>query len=190
MIILLQTGPQTPPLRRLQLSVRPSLPASLHQGLTFPEIAIGAFYDPRLLPDYGGTLFRLVHAKLVQRNVVDDTEALIPPWEAYDKLRPGTLVLMKVQLLTFNFEDQQRNGTRKIYQFLIERLRVLAPSTEDMEAGSHTKPSPTQSLADPLSAKRDTTDEAMEAILPSKKQKLDSGEGALNSPLLPPPWQF
>ena len=55
-----------------------------------------------------------MHAKLVQRNLTDIFDQLIPPWETYDKLRPGTLVLMKVQLLTFDIEDAQRNGSRKV----------------------------------------------------------------------------
>jgi hypothetical protein len=73
--------------------------------------------DLHLLPDFGGPAFRLVNTKLLQREIVDAEDNLIPPWETYDKLRPGTLVLMKVQVLTF--ELRQKNGLRKVITILI-----------------------------------------------------------------------
>ena len=82
--------------------------------LTFPDVVLSAFYDPWVLPDFGGPLFQLVHAKLIQRNLTDIFDQLILPWETYDKLWPGTLVLMKVQLLTFDIKDAQHNGSRKV----------------------------------------------------------------------------
>ncbi len=63
-------------------------------------------------------MFRLVNAKLVQRDVMDENGDLIPPWQSYDKLRPGTLVLMKVQLLTFELPDCQNDGVRKVCCFI------------------------------------------------------------------------
>ncbi len=59
-------------------------------------------------------MFRLVNVKLIQREVVDAEGNLVPPWEMYDKLHPGTLVLIKVQLLTFELPDQQNDGIRKV----------------------------------------------------------------------------
>lgn len=82
--------------------------------MTSPDVSVGSFYDPRLLPDFGGPLFRLVHAKLLQRNVVDAHGELVPPWETYDKLRPGTLVLIKAQLMTYEIEEQKRDGYKKV----------------------------------------------------------------------------
>ncbi|KAF8336150.1 hypothetical protein F5887DRAFT_920896 [Amanita rubescens] len=35
------------------------------------DIVVGAYYDPHLLPDFGGPMFRLVNAKLLQREIVD-----------------------------------------------------------------------------------------------------------------------
>jgi hypothetical protein len=101
-----QSSPSVPP--GTVLSLR------LLTMLTCSDVLLGAFYDPRVLPDFGGPLFQLVHAKLVQRNLTDVSDKLIPPWETYAKLHPGTLVLMKVQLLTFDIEDMQRNGSRKV----------------------------------------------------------------------------
>jgi len=78
-------------------------------------------------------VFRLVNAKLIQREVVDAKDNPVHPWEMYDKLRPRTLVLMKVQLLTFDLPDRQNNGIRKIYQFLIVCIRVVAHSEGDID---------------------------------------------------------
>lgn len=78
------------------------------------EISVGSFYDPHLLPGYGGAMFRLVNAKLVQRDIVDCNGDPIAPWRVHDKLCPETLVLMKVQLLTFELPDRQNDGVRKV----------------------------------------------------------------------------
>jgi len=89
-------------------------PATTRSADSVKPIVPGAYYDPHLLPDFGGPAFRLVNAKLLQREIVDAEGNLIPPWEMYDKLRPGTLVLMKVQLLTFELPDRQKSGLRKV----------------------------------------------------------------------------
>jgi hypothetical protein len=62
------------------------------------DIYVGAHYDPHLLSDYGGNLFHHHAAKLMQHNVRDIDLHLIPPWEYYDKLHPGTMVLCNVML--------------------------------------------------------------------------------------------
>lgn len=50
------------------------------------EIHLGVHYNPYLLPDYGGDLFCHNTAKLVQHNVRDTDNRLIPPWKYYEEL--------------------------------------------------------------------------------------------------------
>ncbi|KAF8328291.1 hypothetical protein F5887DRAFT_1188501 [Amanita rubescens] len=137
------------------------------------ELSVSSYYVPHLLPDLGGPVFRLVNAKLMQREVVDSDDNLVPPWEMYDKLRPGTLVLMKVQLLAFDLPDRQNDGVRKIY-------RVMAHS-EDVELPdkcSNNKSSQVMSL----STERDDTDDALDALFESKKRKIkDEANNAASS---------
>ena len=60
-----------------------------------PVVKRGALYSPDLLPDYHcGSYFQLKNAKLVQQDIWDDDNKLISPWEMYDKLRVGTIVLI------------------------------------------------------------------------------------------------
>ena len=66
------------------------------------EVKVGSYYDPALLPDYRPELFDLDKDKLVQHNIVDEEEKLVPCWSLYDKLHPGTLVLCKVTLHGWN----------------------------------------------------------------------------------------
>lgn len=66
--------------------------------VTGAAIRSKALYDPTLLPDFGGAYFQLRKAKLAQQEFYDIDNNLIPPWEAYDKLRPGTLVSVQVSL--------------------------------------------------------------------------------------------
>lgn len=69
------------------------------------DIKLGAFYEPSVLQDYGGSYFNHTKAKLVQLDVRDIKNELIPPWEFYEALRPGTLVLCLVSLHCFSMTD-------------------------------------------------------------------------------------
>lgn len=73
---------------------------------TESDIKIGAFYEPAVLPDYGGSYFNHVKSKLVQLDVRDKNNQLIPPWKFYEALRPGTLVLCLVSLHCFIMSDE------------------------------------------------------------------------------------
>jgi hypothetical protein len=69
------------------------------------EIRLGAFYDPGLLEDYGGAYFDHERAKLVQHDVRYKANQLIPPWEYYEALKPGTLVLILATLHCYIMQD-------------------------------------------------------------------------------------
>jgi hypothetical protein len=70
-----------------------------------PNVSLGALYDPRHLPDYGGPVFALKHAKLVQHDVVDNNDVLIPPWEMYSACRPGSLLIANVTLHCWKIDN-------------------------------------------------------------------------------------
>jgi len=57
---------------------------------------MNALYDPRVLYDYGGPIFDHKNVKLVQRHITDTSGTLIPPWLEYEKLRTGTVVLIRL----------------------------------------------------------------------------------------------
>jgi hypothetical protein len=65
------------------------------------EIKLGAFYDPHLMPDYGGPFFNHTSNKLTQLHIVDEEDRLVPPWKMYDALRTGTLILANCSLHCF-----------------------------------------------------------------------------------------
>ncbi|KAJ7759479.1 hypothetical protein B0H14DRAFT_2634424 [Mycena olivaceomarginata] len=117
------------------------------------EIKLGAFYDPRLLSDYGGPYFNHVKSKLVQLDVRDGTatggDALIPAWKFYERLKPGTLVLVQASLHIFVMADTdfksgmdvRGNASRhaqfltlsQIYQINAHNVKVLADSDAPVE---------------------------------------------------------
>ncbi|KAJ7019077.1 hypothetical protein C8F04DRAFT_976195, partial [Mycena alexandri] len=99
------------------------------------DVKLGAFYEPSVLPDYGGAYFNHQKAKLVQLDVRDVKNELIPPWKFYDALRPGTLVLCLVSLHCFTMSDDGTKGAkeRKIYQMNAHSIRVLSESDEPVE---------------------------------------------------------
>lgn len=92
----------------MSLSIIPKL----YSRCAVPKVAHGAFYDPRLNKDFGGDFFNLVQNKLVQLDVVDTDGNLIPPWEFYDALKPGTLVLLCASLHCYVMRD--KGGVRKV----------------------------------------------------------------------------
>ncbi|KAJ7455972.1 hypothetical protein B0H11DRAFT_2244316 [Mycena galericulata] len=106
------------------------------------EIKLGAYYDPRLLEDYGGAYFNHVKSKLVQLDVRDGTEggnnALVPPWEFYARLKLGTLVLINASLHIFimNDTDSKRARKRKVYQINAHSIKILADSDAPVEPRS------------------------------------------------------
>ena len=114
----------------------------------FTEVKLGALYNPRTLYDYGGPLFVHHFAKLKQRNIVDISGSLVPPWLEYDKLRTGTVVLMRVTLHTYDvplgpyktkkvspWNHPSRTSLKdfQIYQIYADRVKILAPSQEAIE---------------------------------------------------------
>jgi hypothetical protein len=111
--------PQLAPAAATEVVVGVPIPtgaSGLHAHLlltySLADISLGAFYDPRLLPDYGGPIFRHKSARLVQRDIRNMNGDLIPPWKTYEELRPGTLVLMKVSFYCLGPGDI--GGNRKV----------------------------------------------------------------------------
>ena len=79
------------------------------------KIKLGALYDPRLIPDYGGPCFDHHHAQLKQLNIKDVDGKLVPPWKLYELLKPGTLIIANVTLHCFVFPEGERGRKVRCY---------------------------------------------------------------------------
>ncbi|KAH7871980.1 uncharacterized protein C8R40DRAFT_1174052 [Lentinula edodes] len=102
--------------------VRPTVPNQ-------QEICLGAEYDHRLMPDFGGPVFALDRAKLIQPNWRNINNDLIPPWLNYDCLRPGVLVVANIGIRVFVLTPKTGTGaTKKIYHATINSMKVIAES--------------------------------------------------------------
>ncbi|KAJ6608715.1 hypothetical protein B0H10DRAFT_2226540 [Mycena sp. CBHHK59/15] len=106
------------------------------------EVKLGAFYDPRVLEDFGGDYFSLVNAKLVQLDIRDADNKLIPPWKQYEALRPGSLIIALVSIHIFTFKDAgaDRSRDRKMFQLNAHTIRVLDES--DFAVQTRNRPVP------------------------------------------------
>ncbi|THU97717.1 hypothetical protein K435DRAFT_796308 [Dendrothele bispora CBS 962.96] len=91
------------------------------------QIFVGATYEPHLQHDYGGKSFDQVHARLVQPDFRDVSQRLICPWDFYDKLRPGTLIMANIDISVFVM-DGRKASMMPIYHANILSLRVLGES--------------------------------------------------------------
>ncbi|THU80760.1 hypothetical protein K435DRAFT_874047 [Dendrothele bispora CBS 962.96] len=105
----------------------PSTATSLKVYPSGDQIFVGATYEPYLQHDYGGKSFDQVHARLVQPDFRDVSQRLICPWDFYDKLRPGTLIMANVDISVFVM-DGRKARMMPIYHANILSLRVLGES--------------------------------------------------------------
>ncbi|KAF8419142.1 hypothetical protein L210DRAFT_3655348 [Boletus edulis BED1] len=120
---------------------------TLSKDIANKPITTNDLYNPSVLPDYGGDLFKHVHAKLRQLDFRDVNDELIPPQDWYSQLRQGTLVMVRASLHAFNWDN------RRVYQLNAHTVRVLLPSLSDIEERKPT-------ILDPDSFKKRTTSEA------------------------------
>ncbi|KAG2151979.1 hypothetical protein BD769DRAFT_1658426 [Suillus cothurnatus] len=92
-----------------------------------PAMTTNTFYDPTVLPDYGGDLYHHVNARLRQLDIRDVNNDLIAPQDWYSSLRRGTLVMIRATLHAFNWKE------RRVYQLNAHTIRVMDPSKLEME---------------------------------------------------------
>ncbi|KIK53149.1 hypothetical protein GYMLUDRAFT_250578 [Collybiopsis luxurians FD-317 M1] len=90
------------------------------------EIFVGADYDRRLMPGYGGRVFAQCFARLVQQNWRRMDNKLILPWEYHEKLRPGTLIVANVSIRVWDMNATEGSKMRR--KAVINSLRVIATS--------------------------------------------------------------
>lgn len=87
------------------------------------DVYVSPYYDPHLLPDYSGSLFHHQAVKLMQHDIRDIDLHLIPPWQFYDKLHAGTMVLCTVSLHMYQMAIPStlphQPKIRKVKEFLL-----------------------------------------------------------------------
>ncbi|KAK6968981.1 hypothetical protein R3P38DRAFT_2815098 [Favolaschia claudopus] len=113
------------------------LPNQVSASLT---IRLGAYYDPRLLCDYGGDYFRQVKAMLVQLDGVQQIAKIRSSLLGISMIVCvlGTLVLVDASLHIFVMNDTDSKGAirpkkRKIYQINAHSIKILAKSDFPIE---------------------------------------------------------
>ncbi|KAJ3809825.1 hypothetical protein F5876DRAFT_77400 [Lentinula aff. lateritia] len=95
------------------------------------EIYLGAEYDHCLMPDFGGRLFTLKRAKLLQPDRHDINGRLIVPWNNHSSLWPGTLVVTNISIRTFTVRSRglhQPEWKVTFWQSSESDIHVLVPT--------------------------------------------------------------
>ncbi|KAJ3851612.1 hypothetical protein EV368DRAFT_83353 [Lentinula lateritia] len=106
--------------------------AHVKSTLQIPNV--GALYDPKLMLDYGGEVFSLDKAKLVQPNWCKMDDTLIVPWKNYLHLRQGTLIVANISIRMHVLQPKNRKKPKRkayisfVYQAIINFLKVVAES--------------------------------------------------------------
>ncbi|KAL0580158.1 hypothetical protein V5O48_001868 [Marasmius crinis-equi] len=114
--------------------IRHGRPLEEHE-LPGPEaVRVGAKYSPWVLPGYGGPKFDQRIARVIQADWRDGPGHLIPPWNTWQMLRPGTVIMATVVINVFVMPPVIRGRLhRKTYQALIKSLRILGRSDVPVE---------------------------------------------------------
>lgn len=96
---------------------------AITEGPVQDEVVVGAEYIPTLLDDHSGApVFRQATAKLVQFDIRDTENELIPAWETRKRLVPGTLVLCNVSMHCYNLMFNKRG--RRVSGFSARKLAL------------------------------------------------------------------
>ncbi|KAJ3878274.1 hypothetical protein F5051DRAFT_439877 [Lentinula edodes] len=91
-------------------------PDDPHKSLGFPpdaSITVGAQYDYKLMPDYGGKVFALNKARLLQPDWRKIDGDLIVPWKNYLQLRPGTVVVVNVSFRLHVLQPKDKRQVKR-----------------------------------------------------------------------------
>ncbi|KAJ6525414.1 hypothetical protein B0H19DRAFT_1084961 [Mycena capillaripes] len=109
------------------------LPSSVASDVLYPtddDIKLGTYYDPRVLEDYSGPYFQHTNAKLIQLDIRDANNRLIPPWKQYAAFREGSLVLVLGTIHVYTFTDPgfDRRRDRKVFQINAQTIKVIDES--------------------------------------------------------------
>jgi hypothetical protein len=77
-----------------------------------------------MLPDHRGPYFQQKKSKLIQLDIRDINDQLIPPWHMYEKLRPGTLVLIQGSLICWIMKESNSNEFKKVRRNIIHTSQL------------------------------------------------------------------
>ncbi|KAJ3811363.1 hypothetical protein F5876DRAFT_64864, partial [Lentinula aff. lateritia] len=91
------------------------------------EVYLGAEYDHRLMPNFGGPVFALDKAKLIQPNWRNLKNQFIMPWMNYDSLRPGVLVVANIGIRVYVLTAKSTSGVTKkvIFLWFVKQLVLI-----------------------------------------------------------------
>ncbi|TFK65648.1 hypothetical protein BDN72DRAFT_860493 [Pluteus cervinus] len=59
---------------------------------------VGKAFEAKVLPDYDAKIFALDDSRVIQQDIRDTNDCLIPPWETQYSLQPGNLLILQVRL--------------------------------------------------------------------------------------------
>ncbi|KAJ3564930.1 hypothetical protein NP233_g7967 [Leucocoprinus birnbaumii] len=94
----------------------------LPPGLTYPPTSLNSYGDPNV--------FKHQQAKLVQQKLYDTDNRLIMPWEMWDKLCLGTLVLVDTYLICWSIPMQGTSKHQKIFHVVSKNLHCITKLPE------------------------------------------------------------
>ncbi|KAI0059111.1 hypothetical protein BV25DRAFT_1901810 [Artomyces pyxidatus] len=106
------------------------------------DIKLTSRYDPRCLPDHVGDRFAHTEAQVLQFDIRDETNALVPPWKYRAVLRPGTIFFAAVGFRLWEMSPRgNMTRTSLTFQLALKTIKVLRQS-DRAEDASDLEPTP------------------------------------------------
>jgi len=107
-----------------------------------PVFEVGALYNPNLLADYCGDLFQHKFAQLVQQDIKDTNDDLVPPWFMHEKLHPWTVVVVDAILACWHILPTRGSSKGRNVRARSLKLRLLHTNKHRFTSPSppHTNP--------------------------------------------------
>ena len=120
-------------------------------SIDIPEqgwIAADSNYPPQILDDYDSRTMSFKHARLMQQPIYDTHGKYVPPWNAEEKFRKGTLVMIEARFNVHHFPPSRTSGAHSVrlqdfiivpcfpdypyqaYQIIASQVRTLAASPD------------------------------------------------------------
>ena len=175
-----------------QVCILWNINCNLSSYRTEDEIRPGAYYDPRLLPDYGGPCFDHREARLKQLDIHDEEKKLIPPWKLYDALKPGTIILADISLHCYIYPKKTPNEDGRkvfneccqlkdvdlifrpqIYQITAHKIQIMDKSDQAVEPRSVPR-LPAGDTDDNENTKGKERDDLLTSFSTKKKMRMDT----------------
>ena len=107
---------------------------------SLPLLSLDTTYTPDVQPDYGSNIFKHQHGRLRQLPVYNTEGNLVPTYEMWKHLQPGTLITLNTDLVCWVYNDEAKHC--KVCHCSLMNKCNISRSTNCRYTSSESAPNP------------------------------------------------